>query len=178
MDFLLNLSGPILYIIIFIAKIIEVSMMTLRLVYINKGEKLIGAIIGFFEVMIWLIIVSSVLTNVTEDPIKVFVYCFAYSIGSFVGVTIENKIAVGLASLQVVIGEDEGDDLASLMRQDGFGVTILDGRGIDKSKKSVLFIQLKRKRIPEAIKLIQNTYSDAFISVNDLKSVKGGFLIK
>ena len=178
MDFLLNLSGPILYMIIFAAKIIEVSMMTLRLVYINKGEKLIGAIIGFFEVMIWLIIVSSVLTNITEDPLKIVVYCLAFAIGNYLGVTIEGKIAVGLASLQVVINEDEGDDLANIMRQEGFGVTILEGRGIDKSRKSILFIQLKRKRIPEAIKLIQSTYSDAFISVNDLKSVKGGFLIK
>jgi uncharacterized protein YebE (UPF0316 family) len=178
MDFILNLSPPVLYVVIFCAKIVEVSISTIRLVYINKGEKLKGAILGFVEILIWLIVVSSVLTNIADDPIKIFVYAAAFSLGNYIGVTIESKIAVGLASVQVVVNEEDGEELAGLLRDKGFGVTIIDGRGKDNSKKSLLFIQLKRKRIPEAIKFVQLTNDSAYITVNDIKSMTGGFIKK
>lgn len=178
MDFLLNLTGPILYLVIFCAKIVEVTIMTLRVVYVNKGEKLIGAILGFFEVLIWLIVVSSVLNNISEDPMKMLVYCTAFALGNYIGVTIESKLAMGLASLQVVVNDVDGEILAGILREQGFGVTVIEGKGKDDSKKDLLFIQLKRKRITEAVKLIQNSYEDAFITVNDVKSMKGGFVIK
>jgi uncharacterized protein YebE (UPF0316 family) len=99
-------------------------------------------------------------------------------LGNYIGVTIESKIAVGLASVQVVVNEEDGEELAGLLRDKGFGVTIIDGRGKDNSKKSLLFIQLKRKRIPEAIKFVQLTNDSAYITVNDIKSMTGGFIKK
>ncbi|MGB4439448.1 MAG: DUF5698 domain-containing protein [Sedimentibacter sp.] len=176
MDFLFNISGPVLYIIIFFAKIIEVSVSTVRLVLINKGERVKGALLGFVEIMIWLIVVSSVLNNITEDPIKVLVYAIAFSLGNFIGVTIESKIAVGLSSIQVVVNGEEGEVLADILRNQGFGVTIIDGRGKNDSKKNLLFIQLKRKKIPEAVKLIKQTNPNAYITVNDIKSMMGGYI--
>lgn len=178
MDFMLNLSGPVLYIVIFCAKIVEVTISTIRLVYINKGEKVKGAILAFVEILIWLIVVSSVLTNIAEDPIKILVYAAAFSLGNYIGVTIESKIAVGLASIQVVVNEESGEIMAEILRNQGFGVTIIDGRGINDSKKDLLFIQLKRKRIPEAVKLIQLNSPEAYITVNDIKSMVGGFVKK
>lgn len=178
MNFLLNLSGPVLYIVIFCAKIVEVTISTIRLVYINKGEKVKGAILAFVEILIWLIVVSSVLTNIAADPIKIFVYAAAFSLGNYIGVTIESKIAVGLASIQAVVNEDNGEEMAEILRNQGFGVTILDGKGKDDSKKNLLFIQLKRKRIPEAVKLIQQNNPEAYITVNDIKSMVGGFVKK
>ena len=178
MDFIMNISGPVLYIVIFCAKVIEVTISTIRLVYINKGEKLKGAILAFVEILIWLIVVSSVLTNIAQDPIKIFVYAAAFSLGNYIGMSIESKIALGLASLQVVVNEEDGNILGSILREKGFGVTIIEGVGIDGSKKKLLFIQLKRKRITEAVKLIQKTNEAAFITVNDIKSLKGGFIKK
>ncbi len=176
MEFLMNMHGPLLYIIIFCAKIVEVSISTIRLVYINKGERVKGAVLGFVEIMIWLIVVSSVLNNITADPIKVFVYAAAFSLGNFIGVTIESKIAVGLASIQVVASEKTGEILAGILRDENFGVTIIDGRGKNDSKKILLFIQLKRKKIPAAVKIIKQTAPDAYITVNDIKSMLGGYL--
>lgn len=178
MDFILNLSGPVLYLIIFCAKIVEVSISTIRLVYINKGEKLKGAILGFIEILIWLIVVSSVLTNIAQDPIKILVYAAAFSLGNYVGVTIESKIAVGLSSIQVVVNEDCGQQLADMLREQGFGVTIIEGKGKNNSRKNLLFIQLKRKRIPEAVKFIQQNTQNAYITINDIKAMKGGFVKK
>ena len=176
MDFLMNLEGPLLYIIIFCAKIIEVSISTIRLVFINKGERVKGAILGFIEILIWLIVVSSVLNNITEDPIKVFIYAAAFSLGNYLGVTIESKIAVGLASIQVVVNEKSGKVLADILREQGYGVTIIEGKGKNESIKKLLFIQLKRKKIPDAVKLIKQHNPEAYITVNDIKSMLGGYI--
>lgn len=178
MDFLLSLSGPALYIIIFIAKTIEVSIATIRLVYVNKGERVKGAILGFVEILIWILVVSSVLNNITDDPFKIFAYAAGFSLGNYLGVSIESKIAVGLASIQVVVHEEAGDILAGILRENGYGVTIIDGKGKDDSKKDLLFIQLKRRKIPAAIKLIKETDPNAYISINDVKTIVGGFIKK
>jgi len=178
MDFLLSLSGPALYIIIFIAKTIEVTISTIRLVYVNKGERVKGALLGFVEVLIWILVVSSVLTNITDDPFKIIAYAAGFSLGNYLGVSIESKIAVGLASIQVVVNEEDGDNMAGILRNNEFGVTIIDGKGKDDSKKDLLFIQLKRKKIPAAIKLIKEIDPNAYISVNDVKSIVGGFIKK
>lgn len=176
MDFLMNLEGPLLYTIIFFAKIIEVSISTIRVVFIGKGERAKGAILGFVEIMIWLVVVSSVLNNITEDPIKMLIYAAAFSLGNYLGVTIESKIAVGLASIQVVVNEKSGDILADILREQGYGVTIIEGKGKNESIKNLLFIQLKRKKIPEAVKLVKQHNPEAYITVNDIKSMMGGYI--
>lgn len=176
MDFLMNLNGPLLYVIIFFAKIIEVSISTIRLVFISKGERVKGAILGFVEIMIWLIVVSSVLNNITEDPIKMLIYAAAFSLGNYLGVTIESKIAIGLSSIQVVVSEKDGEILADILREQGYGVTIIEGKGKNDSIKNLLFIQLKRKKIPEAVKSIKQNYPEAYITVNDIKSMVGGYI--
>lgn len=99
MEFLMSLEGLALYITIFIAKIVEVSISTIRLVYNNKGERVKGTILGFIEILIWLLVVSSVLNNITEDPFKIFAYALGFALGNYLGLYIESKIALGLASI-------------------------------------------------------------------------------
>lgn len=176
MEFMMNLEGTLLYFVIFFAKIIEVSISTIRIVFINKGERVKGALLGFAEIIIWLVVVSSVLNNITEDPIKVLVYAAAFSLGNYVGITIESKIAVGLGSIQVVVGQDSGRVLADLLREQGYGVTIIEGKGKNESTKNLLFIQLKRRKIAKAVKLIRELNPEAYITVNDIKSILGGYI--
>jgi uncharacterized protein YebE (UPF0316 family) len=178
MEFLMNLTGPILYIIIFLAKTVEVSISTIRLVYVNKGERVKGAVLGSVEVMIWLLVVSSVLNNIVNDPFKMIAYAAGFSLGNYLGVSIESKIAIGLSSIQVIVDEEVGNVLANILRDNEFGVTIIDGKGKADNKKALLFVQLKRKKIPAAIKLIKTTNPNAYISVNDVKSTVGGFIKK
>ena len=178
MEFLNSLSGPVLYIVIFIAKIVEVTLMTVRGVLINKGEKLIGAIIAFVEVFIWVIVVSAVLTNITEDPMKILIYCSAFALGNYLGVILENKLAVGLATLQAVLPDENGEEVAQLLRDSGFGVTILEGKGINDIKKDMLIVMLKRKRINEAIGIINSQIPGALITINDVKNLRGGYIRK
>jgi uncharacterized protein YebE (UPF0316 family) len=162
------------YFLIFFAKIIEVSLMTLRTVLITKGEKVLGSVVGFFEVVIWIIVVSKVLSDLQNDPLKMVVYALGFACGIYVGIMFEERLALGLSTIQVILSMDDGDNISNLLREHGLGVTTLDGEGKD-TKKLILLIHLKRKKIDEIVKLIQDNSENAMITINDTKVVYGGF---
>lgn len=174
MEFLTG-NGIIAYLAIFFGKIIEVTLDTLRIVLINRGKRLPATIISFFISIIWIFIVSSIISNLSENILKAIVYASAYALGNYMGITIENKLAIGYASLQVIVRETEGYPLANLLREHGFGVTVMQGESFNY-KRAILLIHLKRKRMNDAIKLIHETVEDAVVTINDIKNVYGGFV--
>ena len=89
--------------------------------------------------------------------------------------TLDQRLAIGLCSLQVIVRENEGYTLANVLRQHGFGVTIMQGDSYNY-RRQILIVHLKRKRINEAIMLIDETVKDAVTTVNDIKTVYGGFV--
>jgi len=168
-------SRIILYIAIFCAKLIEVSVATLRTVLNNRGQKRLAACIGFFEVMIWVVVASNVLNNITEDPIKVLVYCFAFSMGNFIGVTLEEKLALGMSVVEVLAKQDIAQNLADALREKGYGVTTIESSG-KETKMVILKLFIKRKQIPDATQIIRDAGADVIFSVSDVKKVTGGFI--
>ncbi len=177
MERLLTELGVWSYLIIFVAKIIEVAMATVRIMFVAKGEKIKASIIAFIEVGMWIVIVSAVLTGINEDPIRAVVYCAAFASGNYVGITIESKLALGLSSVQAIIKEGSGKELIESLRENGFGLTIIKGEG-KENKKEILLIHLKRRKIKEAVEIIKSNKEDAVIIINEVKSVSGGFMKK
>lgn len=174
MEFLES-DGLITYFAIFFGKIIEVTLDTIRIVLINRGKRLPATLISFFISLIWIFIVSSIISNLSENIIKAIVYASAYALGSYLGITIENKLAIGYSSLQVIVREAEGYPLANQLREHGFGVTIWQGESYNYNR-SIVLIHLKSRQIHDAIKLINETVDDAVITIHDIKSVYGGFV--
>jgi len=174
---LLSGNSITVYIIIFVGKIIEISLDTIRIVMIGRGEKLKGAVLGFVVIVLWIFIVSSIITNLNENYFKAFLYALAYAIGNYVGVFIEEKLAIGLSSIQIINPIDEGDELAGYLRAEGYGLTVLDGHGFNNDKK-VLILHIPRKQLNEVIKKIKSKTPDAVIIVSDVKRLHGGFLRK
>ncbi|WP_372443399.1 DUF2179 domain-containing protein [Clostridium algidicarnis] len=166
-----------LYVLIFLAKIVEVSLMTLRTVLITRGEKVVGSIIGFFEVIIWLYLVSTVLVGISEDPIKMVVYALGFSVGNYVGSFLEEKLAIGLLTISIVASANDAIIIAERLRKDNLGVTLVEAEGINEKKKMIV-VHVKRKRKKEVIKLIEDTNTKAVISIADTKTVYGGYGIK
>lgn len=177
LDFLTGKSGWV-YIIVFFGKIIEVSISTLRLVLINRGERVIGSITAVFEVTLWILITGTVLMNFQKDFFKVIVYITAFGIGNYVGSLLENKLAFGLCSVHVILQENQNvADMVERLRAEHFGVTMMDGKGKDGDRK-LLMISLKRKRINQVLKIIDENAVHAFVTVCDVKLAKGGYLKK
>jgi len=171
-----GLTGIGVYFIIFFGKMIEVSFDTVRIVFIGKGKKFPGALCGMVSLTIWVILISSILANMTDDPWKVVFYVLAYAAGMIAGSVIEQWMAVGYTSMQIVLSEEAGDHMAQLLREHGFGVTVLDGHSAGGERKHVLFVQLRRKRIPEIMKLTRHLHPEAVLSVSDVRSLSGGYL--
>ena len=168
------MDGITLYFIIFFAKIFEVSLATLRIVLITKGEKVKGACIGFFEVIIWVVLVTTVLTNIADDPIKVIVYAAGFAIGNYTGSTLESYLAIGTTNIQAIVHKDHGKKLSIALREVGLALTAVDAFGM-KDKKEILYIHVPRKKVPATVKLIKSFQKDVVITINDIKPVYGGY---
>ncbi len=160
------------YAIIFFAKIVEISMMTFRYVMITKGERLIGSIIGFFEVMLWLLIVSNVIANIKEDPIKLFVYALGFSIGIYVGSLLEEKIGIGTLKIEAIVAADYG--IANEIRKSGYAVTVVEGKGMNYERE-LLIMNIRRKEAAKVVDIVKKLDKEAVITASDIKPVHGGF---
>lgn len=177
MDFLSQPSVWV-YLFVFFGKIIEVSTATVRLVLINRGERLKGSITAFFEVSLWLIVTGTVLVGFQEDILRCFVFALAFALGNYMGSWLEAKLAFGLCSVQVIIPKDGvANDLAKELRGQDFAVTVMEGEG-KAGKRELLILHLKRKRIPNAISIIKSKLDNAVITVNDVKIINGGYIKK
>ena len=135
----------------------------------------LGSFFGFFEVFLWLIIVSQVITELHNDPMLAVAYGVAFVIGISLGMIIEGKLAVGLISMQILSSLEDAEHIGAALRDNGFGVTILDGHSVDGTKREVVFVQLRRRRVNEATKIALSINPKAIISVSEAKSVRGGF---
>ncbi len=175
MNFLDNI-GIAIYFVIFFGKILEVTISTVRNVLINRGERKIGSVLAFFEILIWLFVTGTVLTGFQNDIYKVIVFAFAFAIGTFLGSWLEGKLAFGLCSIQVIVPDNEDSQrLIEILRDNNFAVTLLNGHGKD-GDRDLMVLHLLRKRIPKATELIQNNHENAVIIINDVKSLKGGYI--
>lgn len=162
------------FLFIFIAKIIEVSLMTLRLVFVNRGEKLYASIIGFIEVSIWLRVVSVVIIGISENPIKMLAYALGFACGSYIGLMLEEKIGLGYSTVQIITSYDEGERIALSLRNTGKAVTVIRGEGRD-DKKAILLTHVKRKDKDIIVKFIEALDIQAVVTVSEAQKIYGGF---
>jgi uncharacterized protein YebE (UPF0316 family) len=168
------MTGILLYLGIFVLKTIEVSMATLRIVLITKDERFKGSLIGFFEVILWVILVSTVLTNITEDPFKVVVYALGFGFGNYVGSWLENTLAIGTTNIEAIVLKQHGKELSKLLRNEGIAVTAVDAYGMN-SKREILYMHVRRKNVKKTIDMIRKYQHNVVITVNDIKPIYGGY---
>lgn len=170
-----TMVGTILgYLLITFAKVIEVSLMTVRVVLVTRGEKVVGSIIGFFEVMLWLFIASTVIKDINSDPFKAVFYALGFALGNFFGIKVEAWIGLGVSQVQVIIKEGAGNELIDYLRDSGYGVTVVKGEGRN-STRDLLFMFVKRKKIGEVVSIIKEKQNDSVITISETKPVYGGY---
>ena len=168
------MSGIGLYLLIFFVKVFEVSLATLRIVLITKNERIKGAAIGFFEVIIWVLVVSTVLKDITEDPFKIVVYALGFSVGNYTGSLLENKLAIGVTNIEVITHKLDGKKLAKHLRSNGLAVTSVNAYGMN-DKREILYLHVPRKKVKATVNQIQSFQNDVVITINDIKPVYGGY---
>lgn len=170
-----TLVWVVIPILIFVAGLAYVSIGTLRIIFVARGSRFLSPILGFFEVSIWLIAISQIMTNVSNIAAYV-AYAAGFAIGNYVGVIIEEKMAIGNLVVRIILTKND-DILKNNLASAGFGVTSVDGKGIHESVK-VIYSIIRRKDLDKVIEIINESHSSAFYSVEDARIVTQGFFPK
>ncbi|MDW7650913.1 MAG: DUF2179 domain-containing protein [Bacillota bacterium] len=160
---------------IFFARVSDVSLSTLRILMLMRGRSVSAALIGFFEVIIYILALARVIDSL-DDPVRLVVYALGFAAGNFVGSNIEERLAMGFATAQV-ISLNKSEEMAEMAREQGFGVTVLEGCGREGTHR-ILHILLRRKDLPCFLALVRKTDSQAFVSVMDTRKILGGYFTK
>ena len=166
-----------IYLIIFLAKIIEVTLATLRIVFISKGQRNIGFIVAIFEITIWVVLAGTVVVGITEDPIKMVAYIFGFAIGCYVGSWLEERIALGITNFNIVTSEAISQKIIKVLKENEVGFTILDAHGQKEDNKYIVaYVARNRKKdIITKLKAIDEHY---FLTMSDSCGVMGGYGLK
>jgi len=165
----------ILPLLIFSARICDVSLGTLRVIFIAKGFKYIAPVIGFFEVIIWLLAIGQVMQNV-GNVASYIAYGGGFAAGTFIGMAVEERLSLGNVVVRIITNRDESE-LVKSMRGRNFGVTTMDAEGSGGPVKVILTIS-RREDLSEVIGLIHEYQPNAFFTVEEIKSVKEGVFPK
>lgn len=161
---------------IFLARIVDVSLGTIRTVLVVKGKNITPAIVAFFEVLIWFVVAREALnTDLNSILIPIF-YALGYATGTYIGTFITSKVVDGLIGVQVIT-KSTNNKMLKEMRNQGFGVSVVDlKKNNDNHKKDMLIIELNKKRLKELTHIIRTNDPDAFVIINETKYVQNGLL--
>ena len=166
----------LLPVVIFVGRIFDVTLGTLRIIFVSKGERYKAPIVGFFEVFIWVVIISQIFSH-ANSLIAYLAYAGGYATGNFVGILVENKIAFGYQLLRVYTKKD-GPELLKILNKKNIGATMIKGEGA-VSQVHIVEIVISRKSVNETIDVITTFDQNAFYLIEDIRSKqKGIFSIK
>lgn len=156
---------------IFLARICDVTIGTIRIIFVSKEQKLWASLFGFFEVLIWLIVISQVMQNL-DNFFCYIAYAAGFAFGNYIGIIIEGKLAMGVLIVRIFTTNGETRLIDSL-RASGFGVTIVAAQG-GSGPVHVIYTIIKRSCLPEVVAIIKQFNSKAFYSVEEIRSVNAG----
>ncbi len=162
---------------IFLARIVDVSLGTIRTVLVVKGKKLTPAIVAFFEVLIWFVVAREALNTDIDSLLIPIFYAAGYACGTYLGGYVSNTFVDGLIGVQVVTKDKTSKKMIREIRNDGFGVSVIDLKDAeDNEKKDMLLIQLNKSRLKQLTKIIRRIDPDSFVIINETKYVQNGLI--
>ena len=162
---------------IFLARIVDVSLGTIRTVLVVKGKNITPAIVAIFEVLIWFFAAREALSGNLDSILIPIFYAGGYATGTYVGTFISNKYVEGLIAVQAIIDEKKEANMLKEIRKNGFGVSVLDLKNpYNKEKKDMLLIQLNKSKLKSLTKIIRKNNPDAFVIINETKYVQNGLI--
>ncbi len=163
---------------IFFARIIDVTLATLRTVYSVKGKTILAGLIGFIEATIWFIVVKEALNTDIQSPFIVISYAGGFATGSILGTFVSKKFVNSLIKVEVITTKATPANVEKI-RLEGFGVSVLDILdNNDDVDKKMLIVTLNSKHLDELKRILRHIDRNAFVVVNESKIVQNGFIKK
>ncbi len=164
-------SYIILPLLIILARIIDVSIGTLRIIYVSKGMKYIAPILGFFEVLIWLLAIGQIMQNL-DNWVCYAAYGLGFALGNYVGILLEKKLKMGTYIIRIIT-QKGADELCSALYRENYGITRINAEG-STGPVEVLYMIIRRKNIMHVERLIEQHNPNAFYTIEDVRFVSQG----
>lgn len=161
----------VLPLLIFLSRLFDVSMGTVRVILTARGKKLIASIIGFFEVLVWIVVVAQILNNI-QGPLSYIAYAAGFASGTYLGIWLESKLAIGAVSLRIITRTD-ASELIEELRGNSYGVTSLNAEGRD-GRVNVIYMLVSRHNLDHVIKTVKKFNPRAFYYIEDVRFVSEG----
>jgi uncharacterized protein YebE (UPF0316 family) len=158
--------------LIFILRVSDMTLDTLRVLFVMRGKKRIAWILGFFQSAIFVLAIGKVLTQL-DNPLNIIGYAAGFATGNVVGMYIEERIAIGHVLINI-ISPRRGSAIVNHLRQNGYAVTELSGRGKD-GMVSMINCSVLRKQVDTVRSLVNEIDPEAFITAEDVRPVRRGF---
>lgn len=158
-------------ILIFAARVCDVTVGTIRIISIGRGNRIAAPLLGFFEVLVWLLAIRQIMENLT-NPLYYLAYAGGFAAGTFVGMSIEERLAVGVRLLRVVTREDARELIGHLVSA-GYGATTVKGRGAT-GEVDVIYVVVRRADMESVLKAVQRLNPNAFYWIEDVRFVSEG----
>ena len=159
----------LLPLLIFLARVSDVSINTVRVIYMLNGRRFLSTALGFFESLIWLMAISQILQNVT-NPVSYLAYSSGFATGIFVGMLIEERLAIGNIIVRI-ISQKDATNLIRNLRDLGLRITVLDAED-NNGPVSVIFLVSKRQELKQITDVVEQTNPMALFTVEGVKSVR------
>jgi uncharacterized protein YebE (UPF0316 family) len=164
-------SLVVIPVFIFLARICDVTIGTMRIIFVSRGMKMIAPVLGFVEILIWIVAIGQIFQNL-PNPLNYFAYAAGFAAGNYIGMLVEERLAMGLALIRIITQRD-ATNLIDYLRAAGYGVTVLDAQGKQGPGK-VLFSVIKRKSIRDVEDAIHEFNPKAFYSIEDVRRAAEG----
>ena len=172
----LRAISPILVcLLVCAAKIVEITIQSLKTCMMVKGQRLKAAGLGFIECTIWGLVISTLIGTLGDNLLLLVFYCAGYATGLFLGSTLESKIALGTSNLELIASDESTAKITAYLKENDRGYTVFEGHG-SKEKMNMIFVVLPRKETPKVLREIRNSCDGkVFVAVSEVSKYAGGY---
>jgi uncharacterized protein YebE (UPF0316 family) len=161
----------ILPILIFLSRIADVSIGTVRVILVSRRLKYLAPLAGFFEVLIWIVVISQIMRNLSS-PVCYVAYAGGFAMGNFIGILIAEKLSIGMVLVRVIFPR-QANGLLDRLRERRYGVTSMDGQGAG-GPVQIVFTIVPRREVQSVVDLVKVSNPEAFYSVEEVDHVERG----
>jgi len=164
-------SYVVMPLLIFMARICDVSIGTMRIIFVSKGKRNIAPFLGFFEVLIWIIAISKIMQNL-DNYVNYVAYAAGFATGNFVGMIIEEKLAMGIQMIRI-FAHEKGLELVQALNIKGYGATAVEAQGA-RGNIHLIYTIIHRNELVNVLDVITGFNPKTFYTIEDIKTVNEG----
>ena len=174
-EFLASIPPILVCFIVCAAKIVEISIQSLKTCMMVKGQKAKAAGLGFIECVIWGLAISTIIGTLGDNYLLLLFYSVGYAAGLFLGSAIEGKIALGTSNLQLIADDDNTEKIKTYLKEKGRGYTVFDGQG-SVDKMNMIIIILPRREAGKLLREIRKICDQkVFVVASEVSKYAGGY---